>query len=159
MTIDDGRQVIVPNARFSCNGRITNVAASMKGQFGSNLPLFQVWHPTLLNCNTYNKAGEVPLGAGNYRSVGGYQGYYYVSKSLNSNRRIEFQSGDVIGYYQPYNPRRVIYSIQTSGYISYSNTVTSPLTSININNVDNTETDRQPLIKVTFGKIVQQTDY
>ena len=30
-TIDNGRQVIVPNATFNCNGTITNVAASMKG--------------------------------------------------------------------------------------------------------------------------------
>ena len=29
VAIGDGRQVIVPNAKFNCNGRITNVAVSM----------------------------------------------------------------------------------------------------------------------------------
>ena len=35
--------MIVPSARFNCNGRITNVAVSMSTQpFGNNFPLFQV---------------------------------------------------------------------------------------------------------------------
>ena len=158
--IGSGRQVIVPNARFNCNGRITNVAVSMHGRLGSNLPLFQVWHPISLNSNTYNKTGEVELALGYYKSIGNNLGYYYANMSLNSNSEIEFQSGDFIGYYQPSDPQRVIWSIQTSGYTSYSNTVRSPLTSqsIDINDVDNTETDCQPLIEVTFGKIVQQNN-
>ena len=155
--IGSGRQVIVPNARFNCNGRITNVAVSMHGKLGSNLPLFQVWHPISLNSNTYNKTGEVELAPGHYKSIDINLGYFYVNMSLNNNSQIEFQSGDVFGYYQPSNARRLIWNIQTSGYTSYSNTVTSPLTSINTNNVDNTETDYQPLIEVTFGKIVQQS--
>ena len=125
----------------------------MDGKLGSNLPLFQVWHPTSLNSNTYNKTGEVLLAGGNYRSIDDSRGYYYATISLNS--QIEFQSGDVIGYYQPFNPKRLIWSIQTSGYTSYSHTTTSSLTSININNLNNNEIDRQPLIEVMFGKIVQ----
>ena len=35
MTIDDERQVIVPKARFNCNGRITNVAVSMGKWIGT----------------------------------------------------------------------------------------------------------------------------
>ena len=151
--IRSGRQVIVPRARFNCNGRITIVRVSMLPiQFGgSNLPLFQVWHPTSVNSSVYNIIDEVQLPRGTY--IGNIiTGYYSASLSLNSNSQIEFQSGDVIGYYQPSNPRRVIRSVQTSGYTSYSNAVTSPLTSININNVENRETDLRPLIEVMFGK-------
>ena len=155
--ISSGRQVIVPNARFNCNGRIKNVAVSMHGRVGSNLSLFQVWHPISPNSSTYNKAGEVRLAGGSYKSIDDSQGYYYVNMSFNRNSQIEFQSGDVIGYYQPSNPRRRIWNIQTSEYTSYSNTVTSPLTSIDINNVDNIKTDCQPLIEVIFGKVVQQS--
>ena len=84
----------------------------------------------------------------------GQNRYYHASLSLNSSSQIEFQSGDVIGYYQPSDPQRLIWSIQTSGYTSYSNSVTSPSTSIDTNNVDNIETNRQPLIAVMFGKIM-----
>ena len=122
---------------------------------GNNLPLFQVWHPTEVNSSTYNKTSEVQLPEGNFIAVGINSNYFSASLSFNSNSQIEFQSGDVIGYYQPSNPRRLIGSIQTSGYTSYSNNVTTSSTSIDTNNVDNVEANRQPLIEVMFGKIEQ----
>ena len=145
--------MIVPNAALNCNGRITNVAVSMDVVLsGTTLPIFQVWHPTLPNSSNYTIIGEVQLSAGN-RIGNGAERYYFTNMSLNSNSQIEFQSGDVIGYYQPSDSQRRIWSIQTSGYTSYSNTVTSPLTSIDVNNVNNIETNRQPLIEIIFGKI------
>ena len=143
--------MIVPSARFNCNGRITSVEVSMRGEFrGNNVPLFEVWHPTLPNSTEYNRIGDIQLPAGDFILDGLY---FSANVSLNSNNQIEFQSGDVIGYYQPSNPWQSIWSIQTSGYTSYSNTVTSPSTSINTNDIDNTETNRQPLIAVMFGKM------
>ena len=119
-----------------------------------NLTLFQVWHPTSLNSNTYNRTGEIQLPAGNLiQPDGSSTRYFFVNMSLNSSSRIEFQSGDVIGYYQPLNPLHGIWNIQTSGYTSYINTTLNPLASIDINNVEDTETDHQPLIEVIFGKI------
>ena len=119
----------------------------------SDLPIFQVWHPTSHTSSTYSKIGEVQLPEENLMTSS-ERNYSFVNMSLNSSSQIEFQSGDVIGYYQPSIPQRHIWSIETSGYTSYSNTVTSPLTSIDINNVDNIETDHQPLIEITFGKIM-----
>ena len=153
--VASGRQVIVPNARFNCNGRITSISVSMYKWHGTDYPLFQVWHPTLLNSSTYNKIGEVQLPLGHFINVGRNKNYYYATLSLNNNSQIEFQSGDVIGYYQPSNPRVSIWSNQIRGYTTYSNNATTPLMSIDINNVDYNETDRQPLIKVIFGKIKQ----
>ena len=152
--------MIVPNARFRCNGRITNVAVSMEGQIAtsSNHPVFQVWHPTQLNSSTYNKIDEVQLIGGDYINIDGSIGYYYASMSLNRNSEIEFQSGDVVGYYQPSNSRRLMQNIQTSGYTSYINTVTSPLTSIDINNVDSIANNHQPLIEITFGEICNKIE-
>ena len=146
--------MIVPSARFNCNGRITSVAVSMRGESrGNNVPLLEMWHPTSPNSTDYNRIGYVQLPAGNYVSIIWRGNYYFASVSLNSSSQIEFQSGDVIGYYQPSNASRLIWSIQTSGYTSYSNSVTTPSTSININNTDNTEPNRQPLIAVMFGKM------
>ena len=151
VSIGSGRQVIVPRARFNCNGRITSVAVSMRGRFGgSNVPLFEVWHPTSPNSTEYNRIGDVQLPGGNFVLDGIY---FSASVSLNDNNQIEFQSGDVIGYYQPSDPSRLIRSIQTNGYTSYSNTIASPSTSIDTNDIDNTETNRQPLISVMFGKM------
>ena len=152
VTINSGRQVIIPNARFNCNGRITNVAASMKDlSGGTNYPIFEVWHPYVYS-GSYMKIGEVHFSAGSLKGVG--QGsYYYANISLNSSSQIEFQSGDVIGYYQPSSSRRLISSIQTSGYTSFSSTVKS--STIDINNVDNIDTNLQPLIKVMFGKTMK----
>ena len=154
VTIDKGRQVIVPNARFNCNGRVTNVAVSMQKSLGTNNPLFQVWHPTSLNSSTYNKIGEVQLPEGIFKAVGKGKNYHHVSLSLNSSSQIEFQSGDVIGYYQPPNAQRLIWGNQTSGYTSYSSTVTN--STIDINSADNNETNLQPLIEVMFGKIINK---
>ena len=151
VTVSRGRQVIVPSATFNCNGRITNVAISMQFSFsGSDLPLFQLWRLASPNSGIYSKVGEVELPPGD--RIGGFIiNYYFANLSLSSE--IEFQSGDVIGYYQPPEAQRVIRSIQTSGYTSYSSTVTSPSISIDISSVGNIERDRQPLIEVTFGKI------
>ena len=159
VTIDKGRQVIVPNARFNCNGRVTNVAVSMRKWPSTssitNNPLFQVWHPTSLNSSTYNKIGEVQLPEGRFIAIGIEKNYHHVSLSLNSSSQIEFQSGDVIGYYQPPNARHLIWSSnQTSGYTSYSSTVTN--STIDINRADNIDTNLQPLIKVKFGKIINK---
>ena len=134
LTINIGRQVIIPRAVFSCYGRITNITVSMWSLRwpGDQLPLFQVWRPTSLTSNTYNKTAEIQLPAGRY--IWGTN-YYFARLSLSNSDQIEFQSGDVIGYYQPSNPWRGIWSIETNGYISYSN-YSLPLTSIDISNVD-----------------------
>ena len=152
-----GRQVIVPNARFNCNGRITGISVSMRKWRGTDYPLFQVWHPTLLNSSTYNKTGEVKLPEGEFQTIGNGKNYIYATLPLNSSNQIEFQSGDVIGYYQPIYPRVLIWSSQTREYISYTSSVKIPLTSIDLNNVDSIQTDYQPLIKVMFGKIMVNT--
>ena len=153
MSINSGRQVIVPNFTFNCNGRVTDIIVSMNTvSSGTDFSVFEMWHPTSPS-GTYHKIGEVELPLGRRMGGQGQNNFDYATLSLNSSTQIEFQSGDVIGYYQPSDARRLIWSIQTSGYISYSNTVTSPSTSIDINNADNVDTDRQPLIQISFGKV------
>ena len=121
--------------------------------FGTNRPLFQVWHPTSLTSPIYHKISEVELPLGDFIAEAGLAlNYYFANLSLNSSSQIEFQLGDVIGYYQPTNTTRLIYNIQTTEYISYSSAATSSLISININNITNFEIQHLPLIEVTFGK-------
>ena len=155
MTIGTGKQVIVPNARFNCNGRITSVTASMRDLSDATnnyYPIFEVWHPYIY-FGSYMKIGEVHFSAGSIKGVG--QGsYYYSNISLNSSSQIEFQSGDVIGYYQPSNAQRKIWSIQTDEYTSYSYTFPYALDLLHIYSDGISVTMYQPLIKVMYGKII-----
>ena len=108
MPINSGRQVIVPNSTFNCNGRITNIMVSMSTVSSrTDFSVFEVWHPTSLS-GTYHKIGEVELPLG--RRMGGqsHNNFDYATLSLNSSIQIEFQSGDVIGYYQPSDTQRLI---------------------------------------------------
>ena len=152
VTIGTGKQVIVPNARFNCNGRITSVAASMKDLSGAtNYPIIEVWRPYIYS-GSYIKIDEVHFSAGSLKGAG--QGsYYYANISLNSSSQIEFQSGDVIGYYQPSNSRQ-IWSIQTDEYTSYSYTGPRALDLLYIYSEGINVTNYQPLIKVMYGKII-----
>ena len=114
-------------------------------------PIFQVWHPIEYS-SVYMKLGEVQLSSGSLKGVG-ERNCYYTNVTLNSSSQIKFHSGSVIGYYQPPNSQQ-IWSIQTSGYTPYSNTVTSPLPTMDITNVDNVNDNYQPLIEVMFGKVI-----
>ena len=72
--------------------------------------------------------------------------------SFTGNNRINFQSGDTIGYYLPNNLRHNIRNIQTAGYTSYTDGRNSPRSSFSItSDTDAIVEDRQPLIQVMFG--------
>jgi len=150
--LGDGRQVIVPNSRFGCNGRVTGIRASMAyGGHDGDFPTIQIWHPLSLDSTVYNRSGQVQVTGGRYIGFWG-SGYYSISLSLNNNDQIEFQSNDVLGYYQPVDPRRRIWSVDANEYTSYSNNANSPGSMIDTSKTPNTETQRQPLIEVMFGK-------
>ena len=144
--------MIVPAARFNCNGRITSIAASLQFLFGTDLPLFQVWRPFSPNSTIYTKISEVELPPGD-RMGGIIVNYYFANLSLNSSSQIEFQSGDVIGYFQSPDPQRWVRNIQATGYTSYSNDASNSSASfIDTSNTDNTDIERQPLIEVAIGQ-------
>jgi len=149
--IDSGRQVIVPSTRINCVGRITGFVVSMEfiRHFTNNFPRIEIWRPSSPGSSVYSNLGYVTLSRGTL--IGDpTSGYYFLRLSIINSS--DFQFGDVIGYYQPSQPRRVIWNINTTGYTSYSNNVNSPSNTIDINDVDHVERDRQPLIELQFGK-------
>ena len=143
-----GSQVIVPSASTNCTVRITRLIVSMDfgGYFNGGLPIFQVWRPSSPGSSVYNRVSRAQL-LGQLLTV---NNYYIGNFVLGSP--VEFQPGDVIGYYQSSSPFFTIWNIETSGYTSYSNNANSPATTINISDVDNVENDRQPLIELFYGK-------
>ena len=77
--------------------------------------------------------------------------YYLGNVSCIGNNSIEFQSGDVIGYYQSELLRYQLWSFAFSGYTAYHQDVNSPLSTLNINSANATDS-RQPMIQVIHGK-------
>ena len=150
-----GRQVIVLNATTNCNVRITTVAASMNfgGFMPGDLPLVEIWRPSSPGSSVYNRVAQIQLSEGTL--LDGISGYYATIVPVSDLP--DFQPGDVIGYYQSESPLRTIWNINTSGYTSYSNNVNinSPSNTIDIDNVDYVETERQPLIELEFGKYTE----
>jgi len=143
-----GQQVIIPNARFNCTTRITDIAVSLSlGNLGINPPLIQLWRPSTLGSSAYNRIAQVEIQRGDSIAFN----HFFVNMSIRSSN-IEALPGDVLGYYLPVNSTRRIGSIHTSGYTAYSNDADNSATTINISDVDNVEPNQQPLIELSFGK-------
>ena len=120
-----------------------------------NYPILQVWHPT--SSTEYTRVdAECPLNdtdiSMNTDDMGNI--YYFGNVSCTGNNSIKFQSGDIIGYHQSDPLHYRVWSIVTSGYTAYYRDVSTPLTTFNINNADGTTNNRQPLIQVMYGKVI-----
>ena len=121
------------------------------GRFCRN-PSIIVWQPMNAEQTLYNIRDSYAL---NNSHINAMEDYYFANVSFTGNDRIEFQSGDVIGYWHRSRPFCYrVWNIRTAGYTSYG--VRATLNN-NINTIDIDDgstivtTDRQPLIQVTFG--------
>ncbi|XP_065903512.1 uncharacterized protein [Dysidea avara] len=144
------RQVIVPRANFTCNGRITGITGSMeRNEAGLTGPYLQVWHPTTPDNTIFDKVGEVQLLENEVVQIGINitNAYWLWNVSLNGNDRIEFETGDVIGYYHPSDSSYKLLNIATEGYIAYVNFSTNASSTINSVDSDIMADNRQPLIQ------------
>ena len=117
-----------------------------------DFPIVQVWHP--INFTFYTRVGtaygltedDINRTTDHYDNV-----YYLGNVSCTGNDINEFQSGDVIGYYQSDRPRYLLWNAAFSGYTYYHHDVNSTLDTFNINNA-NVIDSRQLLIQVIHGK-------
>ena len=143
-----GRQVIVPKSAFSCSGTITHYVVSLdKGSDDDgDYPCIQVWRPQVNKL--YKRINEYIIQQNDIKSE---DNYFLAEIELTGSDRTEFQSGDVIGYYQPSKAHYTVWSIRTSGYTSYYKKGRSSSFSLNAANEDD---DMQPLIQVTVGTYV-----
>ena len=150
-------QVIVPQINFSCSGRITGYAMSLRlinnNTLPGRYPIIQVWHPTSLR--EYQRVEtECPfifISLSNMNNL-----YMLLNVSCTGSNRIEFQSGDVIGYLQPNETSYALWSIENAtGYMSfYDDREGSPPT-VDLHNFTNESVlvNTRPLIEVLYGKI------
>ena len=146
-----GRQVIVPSLTFNCYGRINHVSYVKinASHPGDDEPVIQLWRPSSSGSNVYNKIGQTKVLI-HERAISDTQ-FYYIGATFN-NRQINFQPGDVIGYYQPSNPRHLLWNINEAGYVSYSINASAAATTINTSNVHYIDDELMPYIRVNFGE-------
>ena len=121
-------------------------------------PSIQVWRPINQNSTIYNRVGAMCiLTADDIVNITENGSLYHLGNiPCTEDNRTEFQSGDVIGYYQSNSSRYQLLNINaTEGYTTYSGK-NSSLTSIDISNIDHIYQSTQPLIQVMYGKVWMQ---
>ena len=136
---------------FNCYGRIHQVAyvTINVSHPGDNEPIIQLWRPSSSGSNVYNIIGQTKVLILKY-AIPDTQ-FYYIAAIFNI-RQIKFQPGDVIGYYQPSNPRHLLYSISETGYVSYSINASAAATTINTSNVHYIDDGLMPYVRADFGE-------
>ena len=149
-------QMIVPSNNFSCNGRVTGYLISLESANNSSggYPSVQVWHP--INSTEYTRVDtECALNASDISMMRDRNGhdFYLGNVSCTGNNRIEFQSGDVIGYHQGSPVRYRLWTVQYDGYRAYYHNTSSPLNTFIISNDVRTRNDMIPMIELMYGKI------
>ena len=150
MDLSSDSLAVVPRSNFSCNGRITGYMVSLnqnRDSFCRN-PGIIVWQPMNTERTLYRARDSYTLSNDDINAMGDY---YFANVSFTGNDRIEFQSGDVIGYWHASSSCYTMWNIRTAGYTSYNASLPSDAFNISDDSVAIT-TDRQPLIQVNFGK-------
>ena len=148
--IGRNRQLIVPRLNFTCNGRINSIRARVNyDETKNSYPCFQVWRATSADSTIYNKTGEVQLSDDQVTRSGGF---LIANIMLSSNDAIEFQLGDVVGYYHPSSSRYLVRHILTDGYVLYRfNGPPAADNSEDISQPSGMATNRQPLLQFDIG--------
>ena len=143
--------MIIPSFMFNCYGRINHVScfAINASHPGDDEPIIQLWRPSSSGSNVYNIIGQTEF-LKNENPISDTQ-FYYIDAPFTIHQ-IKFQPGDVIGYYQPSNPRHLLWSISETGYVSYSINASATATTINTSNVDYTDDGLVPVVRVDFGE-------
>jgi len=146
--VDRGRLAIIPRLNFTCNGRITSIVARVdRSNSRNDYPFFHVWRLSSPASMIYNRMGEVQQEASH--SVSCIVNLCTTTIPLTGNSRIEFNSGDVIGYYHPSDTRYQVRTLRTTGYIQYQ--FGASLTTADLSNADRSDDNRQPLIQFEIG--------
>ena len=150
VVIGRNRLAIIPRLNFTCNGRITSITARLwRGIWGSDYPFFQVWQAASVGSTMYNKINEVQLQSDDQLTVVN-DNVRIATIILTDSNTIQVQSGDVVGYYHPWNSRYQVITRGTYGYILYQFSGSSESVTLS----SNRDNERQPVIQFTIGKCI-----
>ena len=116
---------------------------------GNGLLSFQVWQLASVDSRVYNKTGEARLQSDD-QVVRGVSDLLETNITLTGTNRMEFQSGDVVGFYHPPRSRYRVVTIPTNGYRLYQRQESLDLITLD----GEGENNRQLLIQFTVGECV-----
>jgi len=145
------RLAIVPDLYFHCNVRITRIRVRLLPDSNRyDYPYIQIWRPTLRYSTVYNKIAQVQVHKSQITTIT----YVEANIPLFGTNRILVETGDVIGYYHPYDAGYRVRTVNTAGYALYEtdNVDGSTATTVNLKNKFNKYLLHQPLIQFTIGK-------
>ena len=119
----------------------------------NDYPYFIIWRPSSTNSMVYTSSGEVQLQESQVSQCNSFI-TCNVNIVLSGSNRIEFLSGDVVGYYHPQQTIYQVRTIRTNGYERYRIDGSSAPTSVDLSTVNNNRinNNRQPLIQFVIGK-------
>jgi len=110
-----------------------------------------LWRPSTANPNVYTRVGSVQLTDSHATRR---TGYWIIDISFSGNNRIEFQTGDVIGHFDPGpDPRFRLWSTSTAGYTTYSNSAVNQADMFDISSAEFSVMNQQPLVQITYGMV------
>ncbi|XP_065900392.1 uncharacterized protein [Dysidea avara] len=139
-----GGVAIVPHLSFTCNGRILNIRVRVLPISSANiLPYIQIWRPS--SSVTYDRVDQVQIQATQLTRPPP-KGWLEANIPLTGSNRLQFQSGDVIGFYHPPDFSHEIRTTRTDGYVLHQ-FVGTYASSLALGDANNTFDNRQPLIQ------------
>ena len=144
-----GGVAIVPRLNFTCNGRILNIRVRVLPITSANiLPYIQIWRPS--SSVTYDRVGQVQIQTTQLTRPPP-EDWLEANIPLTGSNRLQFQSGDVIGFYHPSDFSHEIRTTRTDGYV-LRQFVGRYASSLALGDANNTLDNRQPLIQFEIGK-------
>ena len=107
---------------LTCSGSINKwtVAAEWNGHNVFDIPQLEIWRIQSAETNVYSRVGSTLL---NETTENDNQTYEFFLSTL-----LPFQPGDILGIFDPDDPRLDIYYIDTIGPPNYYTRATSPST-------------------------------
>ncbi|XP_065899211.1 uncharacterized protein [Dysidea avara] len=139
-----GGVAIVPRLNFTCNGRILNIRVRVLPITSANiLPYIQIWRPS--SSVTYDRVGQVQIQTTQITRPPP-EDWLEANIPLTGSNRLQFQSGDVIGFYHPPDFSHEIRTTRTVGYVLHQ-FVGRYASSLALGDANNIFDDRQPLIQ------------
>jgi len=142
---------IVPNLNFHCNARITRIRVRLQpDESRHEYPYIQIWRPSSKDSTIYWKIAQVQVTKSHITRLT----YVEANIPLTGNNRMLVETGDVIGYYHPFDAGYKVRTIQTAGYILHEfHDIDGPIeTVVDLDNRRRKLDVRQPLIQFTIGK-------
>ena len=136
---------LLPNESFSCNGVMTGLLLVVTIlNVGEKYPEIQIWRNTGGSNYTRQASEEIRLNPGDFSPDGVLQ--------YNLTTHMSFQSGDVLGVYQPFlldSVLRVYWQFNSTS-VTYKNSF-NPLSPINVLNLPIMTSEKILISPITTG--------